>query len=798
MPNKNPIFVAFDLETTGFDPECDAIIEIGILKFSFSNQGDFIKLAEYSQLINPQRELPLVSSLITGIKPQELINQPTIAQAVSSFAEIFKEADFIVGHNVNFDISFLSKHINLAMPTLDSQNLAEIFLPGFASYSLDVLPFELGIARAAGHRAFEDSQVSVEVLLKSLKRFLALSPTRQEQIIRLFKNIDQSTVALLEKLPAFLKPENCGGAQNPEKTDPLPVPNLKKLEKAILQQMDRGGKCIITHTAQPHIALSVMPNLKKLPEYSLIISRTPEMAKAAAKANLFLYEDPICLKRIQKAAQAKTMPKFEAMLLVKILVAAELDAEFKCWPKFGQEERQYLKKYLLSEKICSRHKCAIYLKRQAVFNNKKTLSLTYRNFWQIPQKLLSKRKHVLIFDFDDFVENLSQNLEIRLNNQSLAELLNLIELPKVSSKRDRLDAPLPFATGMPEANDANQLKKEISKLSDLFWERFRQTFAERLENKMSAPLWPADLCNQEYQSIWQTAHKLSSALQKLVLCLQKEKDECLLALAEQLKNYSSQWQTFNERSENYSYVIEENQNLINVKLTALSKILVDRFLKLGLKNITTTASIDSQNLTEHYVNLLSLHDWEIKRISLPINKNASLKIVTGASQPMEKALTILMSRPQGRALVVAKNTTEAKLCFEHFARALGDTRKVLAPDKLGGGVLKTVYKFNQEKNAIMIAPPRGKILNTPWPELELAVVTTIPFPPPQAGLKFMDSSFPKAMLAQKNLLAKILRSSRGQLDIYLLDARLTGQSYGRDFIALAEELCGAKAEFLTA
>ena len=71
---KNPIYlktsyfafrkdyVALDLETTGYDPRLDEIIEIGAIKVRNGQPID-----RYGQLINPGRHIPNIVTEIHGI-----------------------------------------------------------------------------------------------------------------------------------------------------------------------------------------------------------------------------------------------------------------------------------------------------------------------------------------------------------------------------------------------------------------------------------------------------------------------------------------------------------------------------------------------------------------------------------------------------------------------------------------------------------------------------------------------------------------------------------------------------------
>ena len=54
--------VSLDIETTGFDNERDAILEIGLVKF----RGEEI-LEEWSSVINPRRPIPPKITELTGI-----------------------------------------------------------------------------------------------------------------------------------------------------------------------------------------------------------------------------------------------------------------------------------------------------------------------------------------------------------------------------------------------------------------------------------------------------------------------------------------------------------------------------------------------------------------------------------------------------------------------------------------------------------------------------------------------------------------------------------------------------------
>ena len=66
-------YVIFDLETTGFAPSKDRIIEIGAVKLKDGNIID-----KFSSFVNPKTPIPFKIEKLTGISDDMVINEPTI------------------------------------------------------------------------------------------------------------------------------------------------------------------------------------------------------------------------------------------------------------------------------------------------------------------------------------------------------------------------------------------------------------------------------------------------------------------------------------------------------------------------------------------------------------------------------------------------------------------------------------------------------------------------------------------------------------------------------------------------
>lgn len=95
-------YASIDLETTGFSPSDDRIVEIGAIRV---RNGRPVK--RYSQLVNPQRPLPEEITRLNGLTDADLRNQPTVDQVLPDFIR-FIGNDTLIGHNINeFDAAFL-------------------------------------------------------------------------------------------------------------------------------------------------------------------------------------------------------------------------------------------------------------------------------------------------------------------------------------------------------------------------------------------------------------------------------------------------------------------------------------------------------------------------------------------------------------------------------------------------------------------------------------------------------------------------------------------------------------------
>ena len=155
-----------DLETTGFDPDTDRIIEIGAVRVRLTPDG--IEPGErFSTFVDPGRDVGPAITRLTGIRDRDLIGAPSAADAVARFARFAGPAGqaTFVGHNVGFDLAFLERNgFAPGAARLDTADLASMLMPTAPSYALQRLAADEGVVPEAAHRALDDALTCAAVL----------------------------------------------------------------------------------------------------------------------------------------------------------------------------------------------------------------------------------------------------------------------------------------------------------------------------------------------------------------------------------------------------------------------------------------------------------------------------------------------------------------------------------------------------------------------------------------------------------------------------------------------------------
>ncbi len=161
------MYAIVDIETTGSYASNNGITELAIVLHDGNKIVD-----RYETLVNPQTAIPQFVQVLTGIRPDMLVNAPVFRELAGRVYEMLKDAIF-VAHHVNFDYSFIKHQLESCGFELDSKRLCTVRLsrkvfPGLPGYSLGKLCRELGISLENRHRAGGDADATVILFEKIL------------------------------------------------------------------------------------------------------------------------------------------------------------------------------------------------------------------------------------------------------------------------------------------------------------------------------------------------------------------------------------------------------------------------------------------------------------------------------------------------------------------------------------------------------------------------------------------------------------------------------------------------------
>ncbi len=191
-------FVVFDIETTGFSPEVNKIIEIGAVKVENGKIVD-----RFSTFVNPQIPIPFRIEELTHISDDMVMDAPTIDKVLPQFLE-FCEGCIMVAHNADFDMSFIKKNaLDLGkkfQPTvIDTVALARFLLPMLNRFKLDTVAKAVGVNLANHHRAVDDAACTAEIFVK----FIPMLYERGIEDLDQVNEVGTSSVENIMKLPTY-------------------------------------------------------------------------------------------------------------------------------------------------------------------------------------------------------------------------------------------------------------------------------------------------------------------------------------------------------------------------------------------------------------------------------------------------------------------------------------------------------------------------------------------------------------------------------------------------------------------
>ncbi len=157
-------YAVLDLETTGFSPRTERIVEVAVVHVSPDGRAG----AEWSTLVHPDRST-VGATHVHGIRPADVRDAPRFAEVAGALVEQLT-GRVLVAHNASFDVPFLRaefERAGVAMPEvaeLCTLRESRQHLPDLLKRKLADCCAAAGVRLSGAHSALGDARATAELL----------------------------------------------------------------------------------------------------------------------------------------------------------------------------------------------------------------------------------------------------------------------------------------------------------------------------------------------------------------------------------------------------------------------------------------------------------------------------------------------------------------------------------------------------------------------------------------------------------------------------------------------------------
>jgi DNA polymerase III epsilon subunit family exonuclease len=168
-------FSIFDVETTGFSPTQDRIIEIAATRIELNGT-----ISKFHALINPECPVPPKVTALTRIDDAMLADAPSFTNVAYKFMDFIRDTT-LVAHNARFDLGFLQESLarnGLELwrgKTIDSIRLIRQAFAGLPAYNLQSLRQSFKLEHHGelnAHRAAADVELTMKLFIIAFEAIL--------------------------------------------------------------------------------------------------------------------------------------------------------------------------------------------------------------------------------------------------------------------------------------------------------------------------------------------------------------------------------------------------------------------------------------------------------------------------------------------------------------------------------------------------------------------------------------------------------------------------------------------------
>lgn len=158
------VFVVFDTETTGLDPEKEGIVQLSAIRYENGTAQEV-----WNTYLNPECPISESAASVNGISEEMVKDAPKLHQVAADFLAFVKDLP-VAGYNVRFDFGFLwCKGIDL----ISGRDIYDVMLSAYGILPKGAIPNRrlTTVAEALGiqfdaHDSLEDSRATGDILVR--------------------------------------------------------------------------------------------------------------------------------------------------------------------------------------------------------------------------------------------------------------------------------------------------------------------------------------------------------------------------------------------------------------------------------------------------------------------------------------------------------------------------------------------------------------------------------------------------------------------------------------------------------
>lgn len=758
------MFISLDLETTGFYPEKDKIIEFGAVKFDLNGQIETMQF-----LVNPEKELPEIVKHITKIKDEDLIDAPLWEEKkeeVQNFIQDFP----IIGHNIKFDTAFLRANgIELTNPEFDTQTLSTILLHKLPSYSLEIISNLFNLKHQDKHRALDDAIAAMELFQELRKKYQSLDP----KLIEKFKKLCERSEWTMKSFFLGLESKNeYSKIIDLSKIKQESQQEDKKEAEEKAKEINETKAASIFEITPPYTEL--IKNLTKTADKGTYIALSDDLFHRASQeldqnvAKLDISKNYLSPARLKKFEEKEKFEDHEISAILKYITwSKETETGLLSELALYGEERKSNHK-VNADPLLTDIESEPFIKK-AIETDKKSAAICSHNYI-IENK--EKIKKLIIIDIDKFTKTLYFNESIFLSIETATNPLQ--ELKEIYKDNENIETLINKCT-------------ILFGILGIIYEKYNDgsQYTER------STLDHISKRSQEWEDIGSLISQLIN-LSKILAEIKEEKSEGHLQnWKEVLKKMDEIFRTTDLEKNLIIIEKDQNQNPYIKSLPYSTKEKMDEILN----------NCENYQIINESVDVLDKGTF-IKRISnlptdLPIIKDEKteedLEIIISGEDIEENLINKIaaITEIKGGKIAIIINS---KKQIENYTLKLSQKLKnTLIASQSTGSIGKLTEQFKTDpENSIIIVTPQGWEKFEEHHLIDTLFIPQLPFSPPSDPFimsqsrnlvnDFMEFQIPQTITTLTNTINRLKTNKTNHKQVFILDSRIQSKRYGKFII----------------